>query len=101
MRRYTNFSSCMLLPALFFTMLSTVAIAGPDLSSCSVRFYEQTLDHFSFASPPQATFKQRYIVCDRHWSHGADGGRGPIFFYFGNEADVFLCADASSPIDKM
>ena len=86
-----NHLSSMLLPALFLALLFTPSLAGPDLSSCSTRLYDQTLDHFSFASPPQSTFKQRYVVCDRHWSRAADGSRGPIFFYFGNEADVFLC----------
>lgn len=85
-----SISSLMLFPALFLTLLGTPSLAGPDLSSCSIRFYDQTLDHFSFASPPQATFRQRYIVCDKYWSRKADGSRGPIFFYFGNEADVFL-----------
>lgn len=85
-----SISSLMLFPALFLTLLGTPSMAGPDLSSCSIRYYDQTLDHFSFASPPQATFKQRYVVCDKHWSRNADGSRGPIFFYFGNEADVFL-----------
>jgi hypothetical protein len=92
MHRHIPASSCVLLPALFIALLSAPALAGPDLSACSVRLYEQTLDHFSFSSPPQATFKQRYVVCDRWWSRGGDGSRGPIFFYFGNEADVFLCA---------
>ena len=82
-------ASSMLLPALV-ALLFASCLAAPDLSSCSVRMYDQTLDHFSFASPPQATFKQRYVVCDGSWSRGADGSRGPIFFYFGNEADVFL-----------
>jgi hypothetical protein len=79
----------MFFPALCFALLWAPALSAPDLSSCSVRYYDQTLDHFSFESPPQPTFKQRYVVCDRNWARNADG-RGPIFFYFGNEADVFL-----------
>ena len=101
MPRHSHDCAFLLLPALFFALLSTPTLAAPDLSACSVRFYEQTVDHFSFASPPQATFKQRYVVCDRHWTRSSDGSRGPIFFYFGNEADVFLCADASSSAQKL
>jgi hypothetical protein len=68
-------SALILLTTLLPALLSTPALAGPDLSSCSVRMYAQTLDHFSFASPPQATFAQRYVVCDRSWARGADGSR--------------------------
>jgi lysosomal Pro-X carboxypeptidase len=77
-------------PVFILAVLWSLAQAGPDLTSCSVRYYDQTLDHFSFASPPQPTFKQRYVVCDDNWALHADASRGPIFFYFGNEADVFL-----------
>eukprot|EP00850_Spirogloea_muscicola_P004153 SM000017S02893 [mRNA] locus=s17:965817:973061:- [translate_table: standard] len=48
------------------------------------RFYEQTLDHFSFGS--DATFRQRYLLNDGDWD-GADAG-APIFVYCGNEGDV-------------
>eukprot|EP00850_Spirogloea_muscicola_P005006 SM000022S07220 [mRNA] locus=s22:604238:608027:+ [translate_table: standard] len=48
------------------------------------RFYEQTLDHFSFGS--DATFRQRYLLNDGDWG-GADAG-APIFVYCGNEGDV-------------
>lgn len=36
------------------------------------------------------TYPQRYYVCDDQWAVNADGSRGPIFFYVGNEADVTL-----------
>ena len=36
------------------------------------------------------TFKQRYFVCGNHWQPQNDGSPGPIFFYFGNEANVEL-----------
>ncbi|CAA6657656.1 unnamed protein product [Spirodela intermedia] len=53
------------------------------------RYFSQPLDHFSFAELP--TFDQRYLVGgDGQWSSsgGAGGGRGPIFFYCGNEGDI-------------
>ncbi len=37
-----------------------------------------------------STFLMRYFVCDTYWEPGPDGAMGPIFFYFGNEADVEL-----------
>ncbi len=45
------------------------------------------------ATPPEhrTTFQQRYFVCDEDWKTQADGSKGPIFFYVGNEADVTLC----------
>ena len=44
------------------------------------------------ATPPEhrTTFQQRYFVCDEDWKTNADGSKGPIFFYVGNEADVTL-----------
>lgn len=35
-------------------------------------------------------FPQRYFLCDHYWRPADDGSNGPIFFYFGNEADVEL-----------
>ncbi|KAG1667860.1 hypothetical protein FOA52_011048 [Chlamydomonas sp. UWO 241] len=63
------------------------------LSKCDERWRDATLDHFAYGPSPDgapATFKQRYFVCDTHWTPAPDGKPGPIFFYFGNEADVLL-----------
>jgi len=68
---------------------ATVSRAGsesaalPDASNCTTYYFEQHLDHYSFAG--NSSFLQRYLVYDRYWTPG-----GPIFFYAGNEADVTL-----------
>ncbi|KAF8034270.1 hypothetical protein BT93_C0538 [Corymbia citriodora subsp. variegata] len=48
------------------------------------RYFEQRLDHFSFAELP--TFNQRYLISSEHWA-GPDR-LGPIFLYCGNEGDI-------------
>ncbi len=53
-------------------------------ANCTVHYHNQTLDHFSFDD--EKFFTQRFFVCDGFWSKPS----GPIFFYFGNEADVTL-----------
>ncbi|KAL3139915.1 hypothetical protein ABBQ38_004205 [Trebouxia sp. C0009 RCD-2024] len=61
---------------------------------CQKCWRDTTLDHFSWAPPPEGrtTYKQRYFVCDKFWHKGGSSGgnKGPIFFYLGNEADVTL-----------
>ncbi|XP_052197000.1 uncharacterized protein LOC127804226 isoform X2 [Diospyros lotus] len=48
------------------------------------RYFEQRLDHFSFADLP--TFSQRYLINTDHWS--GPTRMGPIFFYCGNEGNI-------------
>jgi len=90
------------------------------LDFCKKHYRETTLDHFSWVRawsasfkttvnddtshlptclflqvpPPdgKSTYKQRFYVCDKYWhtSAASDTGKGPIFFYVGNEADVTL-----------
>lgn len=40
------------------------------------------VDHFGFLE--DGTFKQRYLVADKHWQKPG----GPILFYTGNEGDI-------------
>jgi len=40
------------------------------------------IDHFGFLE--DGTFKQRYLVADKHWQQPD----GPILFYTGNEGDI-------------
>ncbi|XP_042543628.1 lysosomal Pro-X carboxypeptidase isoform X1 [Dipodomys spectabilis] len=48
----------------------------------SVRYFHQKVNHFGFSDTK--TFKQRYLIADRHWKK--DGGS--ILFYTGNEGDI-------------
>ena len=63
----------------------------PGLADCTLAFYKQTVDHFSYALPTGGNyfFQQRYYVCDLYWKKNATY-TGPIFFYTGNEGDVTL-----------
>lgn len=45
-------------------------------------YFDQKIDHFGFLE--DGTFKQRYLVNDKHWQQPG----GPIFFYTGNEGDI-------------
>ncbi|KAL8231187.1 hypothetical protein R6Q57_000965 [Mikania cordata] len=48
------------------------------------RYFEQTLDHFSFHDLPK--FQQRYLINTNHWV--GPSRMGPIFLYCGNEGDI-------------
>lgn len=52
-------------------------------------YFDQKIDHFGFLE--DGTFKQRYLVADRHWRKPG----GPILFYTGNEGDIaWFCNNA-------
>jgi lysosomal Pro-X carboxypeptidase len=67
----------------------------PGTPNCSVHWFEQTIDHFSWRPTPTGarTFRQRYFVNTQYWSGAANAG--PILFYTGNEANVELYVNAT------
>nr|AYV89001.1 lysosomal Pro-X carboxypeptidase isoform X2 [Tetranychus truncatus] len=70
---------------LLFSLVSTFSTPIP--ANYTVFWYQQKVDHFNYIN--NDTFQQRVIISTDHWC--TDGC--PIFFYAGNEGDVFSFAN--------
>ncbi|XP_069468253.1 dipeptidyl peptidase 2 [Ambystoma mexicanum] len=68
--------------------------ADPDFQE---KYYKQMLDHFSFLDHGSKTFFQRYLITDEYWIKL----QGPIFFYAGNEDDIWECAKNSGFVAEL
>lgn len=65
----------------------------PSTANCTLKWFDQRADHFSFSPSETTTFKQRYFVCN---APGASWKPNQtILFYTGNEANVELYVNAT------
>ncbi|XP_043914442.1 dipeptidyl peptidase 2 isoform X2 [Protopterus annectens] len=70
--------------------------AGKD-SIYQEKYFQQIMDHFGFSKHGNQTYSQRYLFSDKYW----DKGFGPIFFYTGNEGDIWVFAENSGFIVEL
>ncbi|KAK6470961.1 dipeptidyl peptidase 2 [Huso huso] len=61
------------------------------------KYFQQVVDHFNFNSHGDNTYQQRYLIQDQYWKKGY----GPIFFYTGNEGDIWEFALNSGFISEL
>lgn len=66
-------------------LTSVVCVASQHVQApYQVKYFDQFIDHFNLVTFGNLTYKQRYLVNDQWWAPG----KGPIFFYTGNEGNI-------------
>jgi hypothetical protein len=63
--------------------VAAAAASPPSVYPVDEYFFDATIDHFNFRPTTVPTFPLRYYVNEQHWNGSA------VFFYAGNEADIF------------
>jgi len=82
--------------AALMVVMAAAATAGLPVDMCATRWFTQPVNHFSFSPAAEKTYKQRVLTYFGFWKKSALATLGgPVFFYFGNEADVELYVDHS------
>ena len=72
----------------FVITLAIAAFLGVDARAMQYTF-ETKLDHNDPYGEKSEKFKMRYLVDDQYYNDGKMGNMYPIFFYAGNEGDVW------------
>ncbi|XP_017288175.1 dipeptidyl peptidase 2 [Kryptolebias marmoratus] len=73
------------LPHTYFKSFPQSGKHGASEPQFTEKYFSQAVDHFNFNNMGNGTFRQRYLITDKYWKKG----HGPIFFYTGNEGNIW------------
>ncbi|KAM4607151.1 dipeptidyl peptidase 2 [Polymixia lowei] len=73
------------LPGRYFQLRKLHGFKADHEPQFTEKNFTQNLDHFNYNSMGNGTYDQRYLITDKYWKKG----HGPIFFYTGNEGDIW------------